>query len=80
MTDTKESLQQLRRMLAHHLDGVRLLFRDEIRITLIIRNTAHADRDVVIGDDDPTKALSCVQALVNKASTIHVPADAGIEP
>ena len=73
MPKTSESLRNLRSLLADHLDDIRALFRDEVKITLIIRNTTHADRDVVLGDDDPASAMATIKALVDGAKSIYVP-------
>lgn len=74
MSKTEDSLRHLRIMLADHLDAIRRLFRDEIKITLIIRNTQYADRDVVMGDDAPDEVIQAMSKLLARKH-IHVPPD-----
>jgi hypothetical protein len=75
MASTAESLRVLRAELGWRLDDIRKLFRDDIKITLVIRNTAHDDRDVVMGDDDPESVCRTVRSIADRQH-IHIPPDA----
>ena len=51
--------------LALHLDMVRTYFKDEVRLTLLVRNPEHEKRDVIITDDNEEELLSRLDGFLD---------------
>jgi hypothetical protein len=51
--------------IADHLEGVRALFNEPVKLTIIVRNPAHPNgtRDLVLTDDTTEEAIAALRQL-----------------
>lgn len=61
-----QTLRQLRSDIADHLEDIRAMFKDEVRITVLIRNLEREDADVIVTDDEARAIIKCVKELDKK--------------
>jgi hypothetical protein len=59
----KARVQQLGDDISVHLDHIRALYKDAVKITLIVRVPDTTERDTVLTDDDPKAAVKALEAL-----------------
>lgn len=69
-----DKIMRLREEISWHLDEIEKLFRDPVKLTVVIRNLRSPDRDVVMGNDEPADAMAAIKRL-GDASAIQIPAD-----
>lgn len=61
----QQRIEALRRAVAAKLDEIAVLYRDPVKVTLVVRVPAFPDgrRDTVMTDDDPEKAIAALRSL-----------------
>lgn len=60
-----DRIKALRLSIAKKLDEIAMLYKDDVKITLIVRVPDFPDgrRDTVLSDDDPEKAIASLRGL-----------------
>lgn len=72
--DRVERIRVLRCQISKKLDEISRLYKDDVRITLIVRvpDFPNGARDTVMSDDDPAQAIAALNKLYgDPASEIH---------
>ena len=54
-----------------HLEDIRAMFRDQVHITIIVRNevSVMGSRDVLVTDDDPEVAITAIRQQVESKTS-----------
>jgi len=68
-----KKLAQLHEAIAEQLEIVRLLFKGEAKITIIVRNPDVEDGDVILSDDDFESAIAAIRHLQAKPTHVFPP-------
>lgn len=67
-------LAQLQADMSYHMDKIKRMFKPGAKITVVVRNPALPDADVVMGDDDLDKAIEAIRESQKREPTFRPPA------
>lgn len=70
--ERKARVQNLGENISAKLEEIKNLYREDVKVTLIVRNTNKTNRDTVMTDDDPREAVKALEALfADPTSEVH---------
>lgn len=78
----KQRVLQLRDAISEKLDEIAALYKDDVKVTLIVRVPGHPDgsRDTTMMSDDPKQAIAALCRLLEDPASEYYPADIGNVP
>ncbi len=60
MGEISPALSNARAIASDHLQQIASLFRDGAKLTLVVRNPEHDDRDFILSNDDIAEAIKAL--------------------
>lgn len=73
-TETRvDRIMHVRQKIGEKLDEISKLYRDRVKITLVVRAIDYPDgkRDTVMTEDEPEKAIAALRKLINDPNAEH---------
>ena len=68
--EAQRQMEHVYELLGSKLDSMRQYFKQDVKITLVVRNTVLDDADLVLTEDDYDKVIETINTLKERAPVI----------